>query len=190
MNSKMINVMKNTVQMLKIRKYQIPRQILNFEYTHENIEDFATKFASCFVCKNNQKQNVLVHFAKLKFGVNEMRNTIEILNNFKIKYAIVIVANKPTQHCRKPLLEYKDIKMEFFCFHEMIINAVNHELVPRHELLNVKEGEEVTKTWGYKLPGISVNDVISRYYNGKIGNIFKIYRKEGIYYRMVVPHPM
>jgi DNA-directed RNA polymerase subunit H (RpoH/RPB5) len=36
-----------------------------------------------------------------------------------------------------------------------------------------------------KLPQIKFNDPISRYFNCQVGDIFKIYRKNEMYYRIV-----
>ena len=69
-----------------------------------------------------------------------------------------------------------------------------HELVPRHELLNEKEREEVLKKFGItlrQLPRVLVTDPMVINLNAKIGDVIQISRKsetagEAFYYRVVI----
>ena len=86
-----------------------------------------------------------------------------------------------------------DNNIEVFYFNEFLINIVDHDLVPEHILLKDKEKEEFLKLYNNqisKIPYILQNDPITRYYNAKINDIFKIKRvslTSGIsyYYRIV-----
>lgn len=69
-----------------------------------------------------------------------------------------------------------------------------HELVPKHEILNEKEKEELLKKYGItlrQLPRILISDPMVKVLNAKIGDVIKIIRKsptagETVYYRVVV----
>ncbi len=74
------------------------------------------------------------------------------------------------------------------------LEIVKHELVPKHELLNEKEKEEVLKKYGItlrQLPRILVTDPVVVRLNAKTGDIIRITRKsetagETQYYRVVI----
>lgn len=74
------------------------------------------------------------------------------------------------------------------------IEIVKHDLVPKHELLNEKEREEVLKGFGItlkQLPRILETDPMVKILNAKIGDVIMITRKsstagEAKYYRVVI----
>ena len=73
------------------------------------------------------------------------------------------------------------------------VDITKHRLVPKHELLNEKEKEELLKRYGVtirQLPRILASDPAIQKLNAKIGDIIKITRKsptagEATYYRVV-----
>jgi DNA-directed RNA polymerase subunit H len=72
---------------------------------------------------------------------------------------------------------------------------LEHELVPKHEVVSLKEGLEVLKKYGIKpdqLPWIKANDPVAKAIGAKPGDIVKVVRKtpwggEIVVYRYVVP---
>ena len=77
-------------------------------------------------------------------------------------------------------------ELEIFYEHEMIYNVTKHVLVPKHELLDEKHTKLIFKKFGKKIPSIKSTDRVSRYYNGKPNQIFKIYRNNEIFFRLVI----
>jgi len=75
------------------------------------------------------------------------------------------------------------------------VNILEHELVPKHEVLDYKEALKVLKKLGVKpeqLPWIRASDPVARLIGAKPGDIVKIIRKsptagESVAYRYVVP---
>lgn len=71
---------------------------------------------------------------------------------------------------------------------------LEHEMVPKHEILSKKESEELLKKYGIaqeQLPKISEDDPVVQIVKAKRGNILKITRRsptagEAIYFRLVV----
>lgn len=71
---------------------------------------------------------------------------------------------------------------------------LEHELVPKHEVLSFEEAVEVLRKLGVppnRLPAISINDPIVQLLGAKPGDIIRIIRKsptagEAEYYRIVV----
>ncbi|MEM5790550.1 MAG: DNA-directed RNA polymerase subunit H [Candidatus Aenigmatarchaeota archaeon] len=73
-------------------------------------------------------------------------------------------------------------------------NILSHKLVPKHEILDEKEKEELLKRYGItlrQLPRILSSDPVARALDAKPGDVIRIRRKsltarESIYYRVVV----
>jgi DNA-directed RNA polymerase subunit H len=74
------------------------------------------------------------------------------------------------------------------------LNVLEHELVPKHEVLSKEEQEEVLKKFSAtadELPKIRSSDSVLKYIEAKSGDVIRITRKsptagETIYYRIVV----
>lgn len=83
--------------------------------------------------------------------------------------------------------------IEVFLKREMMFNIIEHMYVPKHILLSDAETNQILKEYNVQkkeLPRILLSDPISRYYNAKIGQIFKIIRTSetsgySVYYRIV-----
>lgn len=75
-----------------------------------------------------------------------------------------------------------------------MVNILEHELVPKHEILPKKEKDELLKSLGItkdKLPKIFISDPVVNTLQAKPGDVIKITRKsptagESVYYRVVV----
>ena len=91
------------------------------------------------------------------------------------------------------------LNLEIFLISNMQLNISKHELVPKHILLTDEEKKEFLEKNGYKeseLPRIKLNDPMTLFNNGKVGDVFKIIREnmngrnktsgQGFYYRIVV----
>ena len=69
--------------------------------------------------------------------------------------------------------------LEFFQEKELLYNITEHELVPKHTLLNSEEKQQILETLrcsDYQLPHMLINDPISRYYGLQCGQVVKIER--------------
>lgn len=72
--------------------------------------------------------------------------------------------------------------------------VLEHELVPKHEIMSKTEAEEILKNYGIKpnqLPKIKIDDPVAKAIKAKKGDIVKITRAsatagEAIYYRVAI----
>jgi len=94
---------------------------------------------------------------------------------------------------------YQQLREEFpntevFSESELKIDLVSHIAVPHHEMLTEEEAQIFLKDYLLKkreVPKIFLNDPVSKYFNAKVGQIFRIIRPsevagQSIYYRMVI----
>jgi DNA-directed RNA polymerase subunit H (RpoH/RPB5) len=95
------------------------------------------------------------------------------------------------------LMDYKKTsEVEIFMDHELYIDKSKMLICSDHQLLTDSQKTELLKNNNFSeinLPKIQVDDPMSKYYNAKVGDIFKIYREcstVGRYfiYRVVIPN--
>lgn len=109
-------------------------------------------------------------------------------NNLDI-HKIVILKDPAKKVLKQILSEYKNT--EFFFEHEMLEDIPSKIFIPKHIILNEFEKEELASKYGeIELSIIFDTDMMSRYFNAKIGDIFKIIRPNmssgtSIFYRRV-----
>lgn len=83
---------------------------------------------------------------------------------------------------------------EIFKTSELMLNLIDFKYCPKVQLLTSEEGEKVLKDYNVtkkQLPQFDINDPMVRYYNGRKGDIFKIFRNSlvsgvSIAYRIVI----
>ena len=167
-------LLKNFFKMIKNRKVEINKELLE-----EPIEIIFERNL------NELNKDTYFSFINLKVGVKDIK--IKIIDNLKkkkYKSLILITRYKFNSYIMNKLKELnKDI--EIFSFNNLYINLIDHVLVPKHELLSEKYEVMIKEKFNNRLPLIKKTDPICKYYNCKVGQVLKIYRKQEIYYRMV-----
>tara|TARA_B100001287_G_C22478331_1_gene433098 strand:+ start:132 stop:740 length:609 start_codon:yes stop_codon:yes gene_type:complete len=82
---------------------------------------------------------------------------------------------------------------ELFFMHEFMEDIPAKDFIPKHSLLNSNDKDELLQYLNIKnLKRIFTTDMMSRYYDAKVGDVFKITRLNvtsghGVDYRVVVP---
>ena len=174
----------NTIEMLLDREYTIDKKYLN-----PTEDELVTNYE-----ENNSKiefthedKLVNIYFFYNKLGVNDIKLLFKKLLKEEINHIILVIKHKLTSYGKKEMTFLgKNMVKEIFFMDNMILNITKHYLVPKHELLTKEETKLFIKKFGKKIPHIKLNDKICRYYNGKIDQIFRIYRQNELYYRIVV----
>ena len=115
----------------------------------------------------------------------------EFLSNNVNIHKILIIKSISKKAVKQLYHDYQNI--EYFLEHEMYEDIPSKHFIPKHELLNDEQTTELLTYFNEnELGKILLYDMMSRYYNAKVGNIFKIIRPSinagfSIYYRKVIP---
>jgi len=184
-NKDIINVVtSNILKMLKRRSI-----IDNDEKTFSEISEDITKKAIIeFKVKDNSKYSIYFVNAKLS-SIGQGTPVDEYLSSNLEIHKIIILKDAAKKVLKQILTEYKNA--EFFFEHEMLEDIPLKSFIPIHQILNDIEKQELLNKFSEsELSIILDTDMMSRYYNAKVGDIFKIIRPSlssgtSIFYRRV-----
>merc|ERR1719263_2587443 len=109
-----------------------------------------------------------------------MKNFQMRMKKEKVSRSIVVIKKEITNHANRSMKILKpDLIFDVFGQQELIINIMEHILVPRHILLSNEEKKQLLEKYSVKesqLPRIQKSDAVSRYLGLERGQIVKIIR--------------
>lgn len=155
----------------------------------EHNEDFITKGLIEIKTLDNKKISIHTYTGKITSVVSGspldeyMRNAVDV-------HKILIMKEPSKRTAKQVTTEYPNV--EFFFEHEMMEDIPSKLFIPEHILLTDDEKKEfLTIFKESELAKINDTDMMSRYYNAKSGDIFRIIRPsltagKNIFYRKVV----
>lgn len=185
-NSKeiVIEIYTNILKMLKRRKLIDDAD----EMFAKISEDINQKPIIEFELNNNTKCSVNYINAKLS-SIAQGTPLDDYLSNNTSVHKIVII-KEPAKKVHKQIIsEYKNAEM--FMEHHMMEDIPSKIFIPEHQLLDVDEKNELLSKFGEnELSIILDTDMMARYFNAKVGDIFRIIRPTitsgtSIFYRRV-----
>lgn len=177
---KMINILRNT------RK--------------ENVGEFEGDVESIVKKKINVYENSLVldnwafKVITVKTSNLQRSGVFTFYNsNFSKKRRVICIFNNISKRAYIELIMSPGI--EVFTYTDIIQYPLNNIMQPDFFLLGEEERKKMIEEFNVlekNLPKIKVSDIISRFFNAKVNDIFKIVRKTpeygyDIYYRIVIP---
>jgi DNA-directed RNA polymerase subunit H (RpoH/RPB5) len=146
-------------------------------------------------------KNINIKTNKINLNVNFMNQEVKnISSNSPIDeylsknidtHKILIVSHFSKKTYKQVTEEYTNA--EIFSLHEFLEDIPSKNFIPIHTLIEGKDREELLKSFSMKELGRIYNtDIMARYYNAKLNDIFRISRPNissgySIYYRLVVP---
>jgi DNA-directed RNA polymerase I, II, and III subunit RPABC1 len=187
LNSKEINniVCLNVLKMLYRRKL-----INDVDVTYTDIGDKINQDAIIeFKLNDNSKCSIYPVNAKLN-SITQGTPIDEYLSNNVTTHKIVILKEAAKKVLKQIQNDYRNA--EFFFEHEMLEDIPSKIFIPEHILLTEEEKKELLSKFNEnELSNILDVDMMARYYNAKVGDIFKIIRPSivagnSIFYRKVV----
>jgi len=190
--NKFLKSRQTVLEMLRDRKFNTD-EYFDKEGTYIQYENTIIN-SRLIISKSYPKEDtVLVIFHEKKIGIDILKLIISEMNDINITHTILIVKQKVTSFAKKEISKLSSkYSFEIFLENEMLFNITKHRIVPLHILLNENETKEIIDCYGkraFYLPKIYKTDAICKYYDGEVGNIFKIEREKNIYYRVVIRDP-
>ncbi len=191
-------VLTNIIKMLTNRK------LLNINKLEENINTITSKNVDTEVYKIKldfpeiyyKKEVGEYFFVKIIdqriTGITKSTPIGEFLYDKKSAPKLVIVPEVSNKILSQ--IQYSFPNTELFSERELMMDLVSHVSVPKHELLNDEQVKDVLSDYLLRkreIPKMFVTDPVSRYFNAKEGNVFRIVRYSelsgySIYYRLVI----
>jgi DNA-directed RNA polymerase subunit H (RpoH/RPB5) len=190
LNTKEINieVCKNVLKMLERRNL-----INNFEsYFDKIFNDINNKASIEFTLNNDNKCSIYIINAKVT-SIIQGTPLDDFLSNNIDMHKIIIIKECSKKAVKQITTDYKN--SEFFFEHEMLEDIPSKSFIPEHQLLSVDELDELLSKFNQNELSIIYNtDMMSRYYNAKVGDVFRIIRPSvtsgnSIFYRRVLNGP-
>ena len=194
MDNKDNTILENIVKMLTERKFL---DINNLEKNYANLlKDYTEE--RIFKIKSDYS-NEMYYLMILPDKINTIIKKVQNLEQFCANAGDnnkIIVGNFALKAYKQFLDKYDNI--EIFFKQELLINIIEHELQPKFILLSNEEKKKKMEEYNLKqgnLQKMLKTDAIARYYNAKIGDIFRIirpsfYSGEGFSYRIVIDAPV
>jgi DNA-directed RNA polymerase subunit H (RpoH/RPB5) len=186
LNTKEINILicENIMKMMKRRKL-IDDNESSFNQIYEDINN---KASIEFKLNNDTKCSIYIINAKVSSIVQGTPLDEYLSNNLDI-HKIIIIKDPAKKAVKQIINDYKNA--EIFFEHELLEDIPSKVFIPEHILLDENEKTELLDKFNHgDLSTIYNTDIMARYYNAKIGDIFRIIRPSitsgnSIFYRRV-----
>lgn len=185
-------------EMMNDRDYTpVSKQLDKMEYIHfvletmnKNIEnpfEFLYKLITIF---EKEDEKCMVYWSILKNNVkkNDMEYIHKFMKDHNANSVIIITNNKTTPIVNNIIKNLGN--SQIFYDHELCFNVPNHKFNPREiSILNEEQSQKLLTEYSVnieKLPVIFNDDILVKWYNANLNDIFRFIRNDGsIYYRVV-----
>tara|TARA_B100001123_G_C15289020_1_gene1016757 strand:- start:1578 stop:2195 length:618 start_codon:yes stop_codon:yes gene_type:complete len=193
------NAYNNALEMLSYRGYETDKLI------NSSIELFNKRLDTEIFDKitgNNEQQCFLIIMKNQKITKKDFLSRLDTINkdNEGDDFLLLVLTFDKHLNSFIKLIQKKYSKdIQIFLIDELQMNILKHELQPDFILLSDDEKLDLINKYDVtmdQLPKIKLTDPVTKYYNAKVGDIFKIIRKsmvgrnrtsgQGIYYRIVI----
>lgn len=187
-NEKILQIIKNTIKMIFERKQL---------YNSYNFDDIYKSALKNYDINNNlikfslDNINYIIKIINRDISGRKFEDIEQFIDIFKNDYKFLIVQSINIKNLD---LLNKINNLEIFTLDQLLVNIIDHHLVPKHRLLSNDEKDKLLEEYDIKIKNLAriyVSDPIARYYNAQIGDIMEIERYnpnsgKSITYRTVV----
>jgi DNA-directed RNA polymerase I, II, and III subunit RPABC1 len=193
--SKLFKIKRTQVEMVRDRGYDISEEewiikttVDEFFKVYGVLDDAARYEKLSYTYNNSQGKQLHVFYPILTTNKyltsSEISSILTIIKT--IRDIIIISETYYTADLNKQLNQlqaknlYENIEnilnIQHFLYDELLFNITHHNLVSKHVILSDTEAQnDVLKYTTFdKLPEISIDDPVSKYFNAKIGQIIEI----------------
>ena len=189
-------VRKTILEMITDRGYIVP------ESENISFEEFSIKYNNnnmdIFIQDDIKNKKIYVHFHNeiKNYSKNDLKNIMQkLISQYEDANInlILLLKDRENSAVSKELTKDAYKNVEIFLKKSMVFNITKHEYVAQHIVLTKEEEKELLEKYNTtkgKLPKLSKNDPVAKYYGMKNDQICKIIRKspevgEYPYYRLV-----
>jgi DNA-directed RNA polymerase subunit H (RpoH/RPB5) len=188
------NIIINNIVKMFYNRHIIDKQNIDI-YTNNAINNFNEIDETTINLNEEETKKLQLNKIHIKFlyrKITTIRKVIDIEDFLEKPEYKIIVVTQITPKADKQIFEYKNT--ERFYNNQLLINLIDHILIPKHIKLNDTEKELLKDSYNLKEKNIKrmfIDDPVSRYYNYKIGDIIRIERPSinsgiAIDYRIVI----
>lgn len=172
-------ILTNSIKMITERGF------LKVENLNNNIDKILKIQSDDFTYKmpldkplNKFDELIIKYIPQQVTTINKSAGSItDFLSSYKTSYKLVIVKGINTKSRQHIQSNYSD--SEVFLVSELMINLVDHDLIPKVEILSVQDRDAFCQKHMCKkrnIPKMSAADPLSRYYNLKPNDIIRVIR--------------
>ena len=165
--------------------------ILDDAYSDIQIPDFKHMLSNNssnidIICNNNVHNSSSVLYIKFILGSRIKPSTIKEIyddicenkNESEEIELIIVLKGKPNNSILKLQKEKAYSNIQIFWCKQLQFNVTKHEFVPTHRKLSNEEADNILKLYSivnkFQLPILLRDDIVSKYYNYKHGDIIEI----------------
>ena len=178
-------VWRTLMQMMQDREYNVPDPLLVL-----SLNGFKQRLGD-----SKTRESLLIQLEKVDdidskimlYFPDEPRITVPIIATIAqkmhkegIKRTLMVGKGNITPSAKQAIIEVQShFIIEFFEEKELLVNITEHELVPKHIVMNETERQALLKRYRVKesqLPKIQVTDPVARYFGLSRGQVVKIIR--------------
>ena len=180
------NSWKTSLELATDRGY-----IVNSNYNNVGIKEFKymlnNKESNIDIICNEHKDDFskilyIKYILALKIKPSSIKDVYEEIqekiSDDKTIDMILILKSKPNNSILKLQKDKQYSNIQIYWCKQLQFNVTKHELVPDHKRLSEEEGESILSRYSltskHQLPVLLKDDVISKYYNYKSGDIIEI----------------
>jgi DNA-directed RNA polymerase subunit H (RpoH/RPB5) len=179
-------VLNNCLKMIERRNIKLDKDNI-FKTLKDELSD---NKALNFTDKNNNNYQFIILFLKIS-NISQLE---EVLNVNVNKYKFVFLQSVTKKVFQQITSTYDNV--EVFFIDELLEDIPSKVFIPKHTLLNDSDKTELLNNFkSSELAKIYEYDIMSRYYNAKPDDIFRIERFNlnsctSIYYRVIIKSPV
>ena len=168
----------------------IIKEMLN-DRLYTNISDVTLNDID-YIKAENSTETLIVNFIKTKNALTDKNFNIiitKIKNNFNLKETdkiLFVLAFLEEKNVPNKYRALENETVQIFNINRLLFNIMKHTLSPIYIKLTSDEIEHLDTTWNLKNIGkIFIDDPAARYFNMKIGDVFKIIRTSNNSYQYI-----
>jgi len=183
--NKLYRVWNTLMKMMQDRGYYVSDTLLQMSLNGLKQRFVDKKSREClnsfFAKADDPESKIMLNFDdNARITVPIIANIAQKMHKDGIKRTVMVGKGTITPSAKQAIVEVQShFIIEFFEEKELLVNIMEHELVPQHIVMNELEKQALLKRYRVKesqLPKIQINDPVSRHYGLSRGQVLKIIR--------------